>query len=652
MMNAITHENNEGSNSSTSELFLSHNWGCDEEGRDNHQRVAMLNDALNRAAVKTWFDEENLEGDINEAMEEGIETSKYIVIFITMTYMNKVAGRGPRGDQDNCYKEFDWSVKKERKMIPVVMESGMRDTSKWDGPLAEALAQFLYIDFSSNKSLGSCAREIVKMLDAGDRIVDRTNYKGRYIGMLNANGEKDGIGRMEYTKGGHYDGAYINGKRDFPHSRHEYANGNVYKGAYVNDHKHGAGNMTFKNGDVYVGHWVHGKRGGYGKLTTKQNKEEYEGIFKNNKAEGTGTKKFANGNIYTGAFVKDMMHGDGTMVYSCKSVYNGKWKDGKRHGEGQMTYANGDRYNGFWVNDQRKGKGEMIYANDDTYNGDWNRDWREGRGTHRYKNGDIYEGQFYQDQFHGKGATKFAKTGDQYVGHFRKGKKNGKGKYTFSKGHFYEGDWKENKIEGYGLYAYSKRHNYDRGDIYQGYFKDNQRNGEGRMEFANGTIYDGQWRMNMMHGNGKCDFEDVTKRTKRVFFRRFRFRPNDTTLFAVTFEKDTVVKWSPLKRNGVHVSREKSLFGKIPEDTYGKVEEANMANSHRVETYIGDSNRGERERLLREGDDGSNQTPPQSNREGQEEAFNAIFTPPGTPTHRLPPLNTVEVIRRFRSAPR
>ncbi len=669
-MNEITNDNNENSSSLRSDLFLSHNWGLDGEGRNNHQRVAMLNDALNRAAVETWFDNENLDGHIDASMASGIERSQMIVIFITRAYMKKVAGKGLRGVEDNCYKEFSWSVRKKTafKMISVVMESDMRDTTEWEGPLGDELARSLYIDFSSNELLGSCAREIVKKLDVGDRIVDRTNCKGRYIGMLNANGDKDGIGRMEYTRGGIYDGAYINGKRDFPHSRHEYPNGDVYEGAYVNDRKHGAGTMKYRNGDEYVGSWVNDKREGHGKLTTGQKTVEYEGFFKNNKGEGEGTKKFADGSKYTGAFVKDLMHGKGKMVYGkgkvvtgCNDVYDGNWKDGKRHGKGQMIYANGDKYDGDWINDKRKGKGQMIYANGDAYDGEWNRDGKEGKGEQRYQNGDEYKGQFYQNLIHGKGTTKFARTGDQYEGDFRMGKKNGKGKYTFYQGHFYDGDWKENKIEGYGLYAYSKRHNYNRGDIYQGYFKNNQRNGEGRMEFATGAIYDGQWRMNMMHGNGKCDFEDITKGTQRVFFRRFRMRSNGTTLFAVTFEKNAVVKWSPLNRNGL--SRKKSLLGKIPKDTYDKVDksnqttppanEANGENTQMGELSMSDSNQGENEKLLRESDDGSNQTPQKSNREELEQLLREAFdglkrTPPSTPLHGFPPLNTLKV-RRYQS---
>ncbi len=43
----------------TSDCFLSHNWGEDEQGRDNHARVKKVNDWLKDKFIETWFDEEN-----------------------------------------------------------------------------------------------------------------------------------------------------------------------------------------------------------------------------------------------------------------------------------------------------------------------------------------------------------------------------------------------------------------------------------------------------------------------------------------------------------------------------------------------------------------------------------------------------------------
>ena len=41
------------------DCFLTHDWGK-ELGMDNHARVAMVNDALKKRGLKTWFDQEQV----------------------------------------------------------------------------------------------------------------------------------------------------------------------------------------------------------------------------------------------------------------------------------------------------------------------------------------------------------------------------------------------------------------------------------------------------------------------------------------------------------------------------------------------------------------------------------------------------------------
>jgi hypothetical protein len=53
--------------------FLSHDWGEDELGRDNHGRVGKVCGALQDAGLAVWFDEDELSGDVNLQMANGIE---------------------------------------------------------------------------------------------------------------------------------------------------------------------------------------------------------------------------------------------------------------------------------------------------------------------------------------------------------------------------------------------------------------------------------------------------------------------------------------------------------------------------------------------------------------------------------------------------
>eukprot|EP01035_Chromulina_nebulosa_P039238 gene39238-53044_t len=62
------------------DVFLTHDWGTNQS---NHRRVAEVNAALAKKGIITWFDEEKMEGNVQEKMQEGINNCKCVVVFIT-----------------------------------------------------------------------------------------------------------------------------------------------------------------------------------------------------------------------------------------------------------------------------------------------------------------------------------------------------------------------------------------------------------------------------------------------------------------------------------------------------------------------------------------------------------------------------------------
>ena len=131
------------------DVFLSHNWGKDEYGRDNHQRVSFINEELKAHGYKTWFDEEDLVGNIDVEMAQGIDQTKGVIIFITRRYYEKVNGENAG---DNCKKEFQYAskVKTPARMVPVVMEKSMRDLAPWLGLVGINLGGEMYVDMSGD----------------------------------------------------------------------------------------------------------------------------------------------------------------------------------------------------------------------------------------------------------------------------------------------------------------------------------------------------------------------------------------------------------------------------------------------------------------------------------------------------------------------
>eukprot|EP01038_Epipyxis_sp_PR26KG_P008757 gene8757-11831_t len=131
------------------QCFLSHNWGDDVDGRDNHARVRRINEGLKNRGFITWFDEEQMVGDLRKRMTEGIENTLCVIAFITSKYREKVNGKDER---DNCKCEFSHAVHQRgpQNMIAVVMEEGMKNNREWKSELGVALQNKLYIDSSSD----------------------------------------------------------------------------------------------------------------------------------------------------------------------------------------------------------------------------------------------------------------------------------------------------------------------------------------------------------------------------------------------------------------------------------------------------------------------------------------------------------------------
>ena len=148
------------------DCFLTHDWGTDELNRDNHARVAKLNGLLKERGFRTWFDEEMMRGDIQLQMADGIDHAACVVVFVTERYMDKVAGKGERGQLDNCLFEFSHiaQTKDRSKIIPVVMEPRCRNTNDWIGKVRSVLGGQLYVDYCLDENVAGVAEDIIRKM--------------------------------------------------------------------------------------------------------------------------------------------------------------------------------------------------------------------------------------------------------------------------------------------------------------------------------------------------------------------------------------------------------------------------------------------------------------------------------------------------------
>jgi hypothetical protein len=133
-------------------IFLSHAWGNDSLGRDNHERCKELYNLLVNKGYSVWFDENDMKGNIDNSIIKGINNAKIILLCLTEKYCNKINSAVNNNlPNDNCYKEWSYSLFKQKLIIPIIMENNMKKIyTNTDGIIQMYLNNTLYIDLSEN----------------------------------------------------------------------------------------------------------------------------------------------------------------------------------------------------------------------------------------------------------------------------------------------------------------------------------------------------------------------------------------------------------------------------------------------------------------------------------------------------------------------
>jgi hypothetical protein len=204
------------------DVFLSHNWGPDELGRDNHERVVKLKEGLERAGLSAWLDEEILHDDLTNQMSHGIEHSKLVAVFITSSYIDKVQGNGPRGLDDACKNEFDYAIRRlgAAKVIPVVMDPRCKDSNAWTGAIGFKLGGQIYFDMSADGAVEDVRKlaqlsSFLKRRLPQQRALLRSKSSGRlgFGGLGRESGDRDSKGDLDHGAGATPDQSIMLGKR-------------------------------------------------------------------------------------------------------------------------------------------------------------------------------------------------------------------------------------------------------------------------------------------------------------------------------------------------------------------------------------------------------------------------------------------------------
>jgi len=312
----------------------------------------------------------------------------------------------------------------------------------------------------------------------------------------NVNREKtyESVSRLNKEGKGTYDNTIIDGQG--------------YKGQYSNNGYNGKGTYVYSDGEVYKGHFVDGWRSGKGKLT-KDGKTLFKGEWKDDER-------------WTGKGIEETVFDDGS---SC--TYKGSWLNGEYNGKYELTDRDSDgtlTFKGTCADGEPIGYGEvsctdgkyLLYTIGEIgtylvkYKGNFSDD-ESGTGYIEYysDDGSSYQGEcigsFDYAEPNGEGVLLMDgevvfdgewKDGERWTG-------QGKEETVDDDGvvRAFEGNWLNGEYDGYGEW-WTINAAGEKG-TYSGEFKNTKRNGYGEYHYPDGNIYKGNWKDDLREGKGK-----------------------------------------------------------------------------------------------------------------------------------------------------
>ena len=164
------------------QLFLSHAWAVDELGRDNHERVERLLRALERLGWSTWFDENNIGGNMDASVADGIEGADAVIVCLTKKYCEKINDSArSQWRRDWCLKEWTYANTRRKLLLPLIMEPCMKRSKDWPvGMVLLELGSTLCADASSD-DIEAAATGVHRLLQRYGLTPARTLHKQKSV---------------------------------------------------------------------------------------------------------------------------------------------------------------------------------------------------------------------------------------------------------------------------------------------------------------------------------------------------------------------------------------------------------------------------------------------------------------------------------------
>lgn len=198
--------------------------------------------------------------------------------------------------------------------------------------------------------------------------------------------------------------------------------------------------------------------------------------------------------VYSGQMDGNMYHGSGILEVPGSYTYEGNFHESMAHGHGVYRGEDGGTFEGQWFKDKKQGHGVYVHMDGTVYAGNWFADQKSGVGTEQWPDGTRYKGEFFQGMRHGTGKYKSAR--GKYEGQFRYDKMEGQGRYEFTNGRTFVGQWEDGTMVGSGTMEFPD------GSRYEGAYEKGLKSGGGVFTWPDGRVYKGEWSEGNQHGLG------------------------------------------------------------------------------------------------------------------------------------------------------
>ena len=357
----------------------------------------------------------------------------------------------------------------------------------------------------NGKAYDNKGKEIYEIKNGKGNIKEYNRYGDLSLECEIVNGEKNGKCKEYRNNTLVFEGKYFNGKK-WNGKEYDYNNHLIYEGEYLNGKRWNGKYKEYNNDNlIFEGEIFNGN---------KWNEKGYDN-------KGNIIYEIKNGNgkikeiydynhcskqliIYEKEYLNEETNKNG-KIYDCNNrlIYEGELLNEKKNGKGK-EYDSQDRlkYEGEYLDNLKNGKGkeysdgELIFEGEFKDGEMWN-----GYGKKEFFEGEFKKGKMWNGKFCGQyqeNNASYLKNGEGYIkffdnygellfeGEYKNGERNGKGKEYFNNELEFEGEYKD----GYRFKGkkYAFHSGYEGRLEYEGEFLYGEKNGKGKEYDCNGNL--------------------------------------------------------------------------------------------------------------------------------------------------------------------